>query len=138
MGLEDEHLGTLRSIEYPIYEFYKDGMGIEDQQAIKVLETLQTRYRALASGREVSDVENLNELEERLYKEVVESIEDSRATPRNPDAKPQRRAFTRSRRELTEDDIILACLRKITKSAKRHHKLQGATGYLDFISEYIQ
>ena len=44
---------------------------------------------------------------------------------------------SRALRKTTREDIYLACLRKIHKSARRWNRERGERGYLDFVSNYI-
>jgi hypothetical protein len=50
---------------------------------------------------------------------------------------PKRRAFG-ARRQPTLDDTFVACINKGNKSVKRHSKIHGERGYLDFIIQFTQ
>ena len=71
----------------------------------------------------------------RIFTLVRHILENRRVEASDDPANP--RLFSRALREPTQDEIFLACLRKIEKSAKRWNKEYGERGYLNFISNYI-
>jgi len=136
MGLEDKYLDILQNIEGVIASVYREYPEMKDSQAVKSLEALDMCYRALSAKREVKMPENLDDISMGVYELVVEFLDARRSMSDIKSASdiPKRRFG--ALKETTLDDIYLACVRKVLKSVKRHSKIHGERGYLDFITQF--
>lgn len=138
MGLEDRHPDILQNIEFAIVNIYRDDPSLRDIDVIKALEALISHIQRLAIGRESAQPE-LPPPSEAVFDAVVGILEfrsglDEEA---EEDTTQRRPRFSRALRKTTQEDIYLACLRKIHKSAKRRNRERGAQGYLEFVSNHI-
>lgn len=133
MGLEDRHPDILQNIEFMIVRVYKENSVLRDKNVIVALGALKKYYHALATSRTTA-APNLDGLELEVFENVQTILENRRETKDQED-KPKR--FSRAFKEPSQDEIFLACLRKIEKSANRWTKERGERGYLDFVKDYI-
>lgn len=132
MGLEDKYPDILQNIEFMIVRLYKENRDLRDKNVIKALEAATSRYRALATKRPAPALK-LEGLELETFEQIELILENRREE--NQSIAPKR--FSRAFKEPTQDEIFLACLRKIEKSAKRWTKERGERGYLNFVKDYI-
>ena len=138
MGLEDRHPDILQNIEFAIVNVYRDDPGLRDNDVIKALDALISHTQRLAMGRESSPPDLLPSSED-VYNAVVGILDFRSETDEEDEQETEERRprFSRALRKTTREDIYLACLRKIHKSAKRWNRERGERGYLDFVSNYI-
>lgn len=132
MGLEDKYPDVLQNIEFMIVRLYKENGELRDKTVIKALEAAASYYRALATKRPAPEP-TLEDLELEVFEQIKLMLENRREE--NQAIAPKR--FSRAFKEPTQDEIFLACIRKIEKSAKRWTKRRGERGYLNFIKDYI-
>ena len=134
MALEDRYPGILQNIEFAIVAVYRENPDVRDVDAIQALEALTKYFRHKSRGSDPDLPTDLSNQVEDIFTAVLEvlSIRDglTEATPKRP-------SFSRAFREPTQDEIFLACLRKIEKSARRWNKRNGERGYLNFAIEYL-
>jgi len=117
MGLDDKHLDILQSIEASIVGVYHAHYDMRDRDALTALDQLIDHYRQVARGFKTKEP-NLGEPASEVFY-TVKSICDTRLESR-------------------EDAVaIVACLRKIQKSAKRWNQKNGKCGYLEFVENYV-
>ena len=138
MALEDIHPDILQNIEFAIVSIYRDDPTLRDTDVIKALEALISHVQRLAIGREPAQPE-LPPLSEAVFDGVIDILEfrsglDEEAEEETTQRRPR---FSRALRKTTQEDIYLACLRKIHKSVKRWNRERGEQGYLEFVSHYI-
>ena len=138
MGLEDRHPDILQNIEFAIVNVYRDDPGLRDNDVIKALDALISHTQRLAMGRESSPPDLLPS-SEAVYNAVVGILDFRSETDEEDEQETEERRprFSRALRKTTREDIYLACLRKIHKSARRWNRERGERGYLDFVSNYI-
>ncbi|MCB0594314.1 MAG: hypothetical protein H6557_17985 [Lewinellaceae bacterium] len=138
MALEDIHPDILQNIEFAIVSIYRDDPTLRDTDVIKALEALISHVQRLAIGREPAQSE-LPPPSEAVFNAVIGILEfRSGLDEEEEEETTQRRPrFSRALRKTTQEDIYLACLRKIHKSAKRWNRERGEQGYLEFVSHYI-
>ncbi len=132
MGLENKHPDVLQNIESTIVRLYKENGELRDKNVIKALEAAASHFRALASKRPAPKP-NLEGLELEAFEHIKLILENRRGGDQA--IAPKR--FSRAFKEPTQDEIFLACIRKIEKSAKRWTKERGERGYLNFVKDYI-
>ena len=117
MGLDDKHLDILQSIESSIVGVYHSHHEMRDQDALTALDQLIDYYRQVARGFPTHEP-TLDEPASEVYF-TAKSICDTRLESR-------------------EDAVaIVACLRKIQKSAQRWNQKNGKRGYLQFVENYV-
>lgn len=139
MGLEDRHPDILQNIEFAIVDVYRADSDLRDNDVIKALDALISYTQRRAMGREPAP-HDLPQPSEAVFDAVVSILDfRSRLDEENEEQETQKRrpSFSRALRKTTKEDIYLACLRKIHKSAKRWNRERGERGYLDFVSNYI-
>lgn len=136
MGLEEKYPDILQNIEFGIVKVYQDDDTLRDLDVIKALDALTSHYQRRAMGRDTEET-GLSEKPALIFSVVRKILENRRTASEESADRPPRRRFSRAFREPTQDEIFLACLRKIEKSAKRWNKERGEQGYLDFVSDYI-
>lgn len=139
MGLEDVHPDILQNIEFAIVNVYRADPELRDNDVIKALDALISHTQRLAMGRE-STPPDLPRPSEAVFGAVAGILDfRSEMDEEDEEQEPQKRrpSFSRALRKTTKEDIYLACLRKIHKSAKRWNRERGERGYLDFVSNYI-
>lgn len=132
MGLEDKHPDVLQNIEFMIVRLYKENGALRDKNVIKALEAAASHFRALAGKRSIPEPK-LEGLELEAFEQIKLILENKRKGGQA--IVPKR--FSRAFKEPTQDEIFLACIRKIEKSAKRWTKERGERGYLNFVKDYI-
>jgi hypothetical protein len=131
MPLEDEYLDVLQNIEFAIVSVYKEQRDLRDLQVMRALDSLIERYRAESRGHQPKQ-HHLPE-QEHLVFERVKSICEFRLGRESLGIKgPSPLGET-----LTVDEM-LACLRKIRKSAERWNRRNGRQGYLQFASQFLR
>lgn len=117
MGLDDRHLDILQSVEASIVHVYHTNYDMRDNDALRALNALIDYYKNIARGYAAETPVFSGVTEEVL--QSVKSICDTRL-------------------ETREDAIaIVACLRKILKSAQRWNQKNGKRGYLQFVENYV-
>ncbi|MCB9052675.1 MAG: hypothetical protein H6556_24830 [Lewinellaceae bacterium] len=138
MGLEDKHPGILQNIEFAIINIYRADSALRDIDVIKALEALISYYQRRNMRREAEKPE-LPGLPDAVFDAVVDILDFQKnlVEKEEEEAPASRPSFSRALRKTSREDIYLACLRKIHKSAKRWNRERGERGYLDFVSNYI-
>jgi len=111
----DEHFDLLQNIEAMIAGQYRSDPEIEDWDVSEALSAAIQKYNAEVRGRAF----NRPRLNERAVK-LLEAILDILAF----------------RQDLNTPAEILHALKEIRTSVRRHSKLHGKRGYLDFIIHY--
>jgi len=136
MGLEDKHLDLLQNIEFMVVSVFRDDPAMEDREAIRALDALVQYQRRVAANQTPTPPENLSDNEALIFERVLGIIEERRAIA--PPEEPSKKPVSRLRGNPNSfDNIILACLRKIHKSAVRWNKRNGKQGYLKFAIQYL-
>lgn len=133
MPLEDKHLDVLQNIEFAIVSVYRNDPSVRDVDAILALEALTSYFHQKNRGIKPGMPDHLSDKSGPIFSAVLEILALRGEQHAEPAERPR---FSRALRATTQEDIYLACLRKIEKSAKRWHKLKGERGYLDFIINY--
>jgi len=131
MALEDTHLDVLQNIEFAIASVYRKKSTLRDLDVIRALDALIDVYRAEARGHSPKDI-ILPEPEGTVFQRVKEMCELRLGRQVAPT-----RIQVPFEGDKTASDI-LACLRKIRRSAERWNKRGGRQGYLQFVSEFVQ
>jgi hypothetical protein len=134
MGLEDTHLDLLQNIEMGIKLVFQDDRNLKDAEVIKALDALISHYRSIASGRAPKEVD-LPPTEQLIFDSVTEILQ-LRDEIIGEEEKPRKR-FSSAFKTTSKEGIILACLRKIQKSARFWTKERGQQGYLNYISDFL-
>lgn len=117
MGLDDKHLDILQSVEASIVGVYHTHYDMRDYDALYALEHLIDHYRKVAR-RLTTSAPDLDEPASEIFYNVKQICD--------------------TRIESREDAVaIVACLRKILKSAKRWNQKNGKRGYLEFVQNYV-
>jgi hypothetical protein len=134
MALEERHPDILQNIEFAIVAVYRENPDLRDADAIQALEALTKYFRQKSRGSDPDLPNDLSSQAGNIFAAVLDvlSIRDGlkEATPKRP-------SFSRAFREPSQEEIFLACLRKIEKSARRWNKRNGERGYLNFVMEYL-
>ena len=131
MGLEDGHMDVLQNIEFAIVSVYRERSDLLDYDVMRALDALIDVYRAEARGHSPKDI-SLPEPEGTVFQRVKEMCELRLG---------RQVAATRVHMPFEGDKTasdILACLRKIRRSAERWNKRGGQQGYLQFVSEFVK
>jgi hypothetical protein len=131
MALEDVHLDVLQNIEFAIVSVYRKQHDLRDVEVIRALDALIDVYRAESRGHTPKDI-SLTGPEDMVFQQTKEICEfrlgrQAAAT----------RIYVPFEGDKTAHDI-LACLRKIRKSAERWNKRGGQQGYLQFASAFVK
>jgi len=135
MALEDKHLDVLQNIEFAVVSVYRDDPTMEDREAIRALEVLVQYQRRVAAGQTPTLPDNLSENEQLVVDRVQAIMEERRALA--PPAEAPKRFSVLNKKTNSFEDTLLACLRKIHKSAVRWNKRNGKQGYLKFAIKYL-
>ena len=135
MGLEDKHLDILQNIEYGIATTYREDPSVRDMDVIKALDALSRYYLQKNMGKN-PELPDLEDKSMAIFDTVVQILKNRQKKLGKEE--PKRPRFSRALREPTQNEIFLACIRKLGKSAKRWNKRDGERGYLDFIDNFIQ
>jgi len=131
MALEDVHLDVLQNIEFAIVSVYREQPALRDTQVMRALDALIDVYRAETRGHTPKEV-RLAEPEDTVFQRTKEICE-----LRLGRQVPAVRLQVPFAGDKTASDIV-ACLRKLRRSAERWNKRGGQQGYLQFISEFVQ
>ncbi len=135
MALEDKHVDILQSIEGGIVGVYRENSSLRDQDVIKALDVIIAYYRAIDTRKEFKMSEEISAKEKSIFDRVTGFL-GLREELIGENPAPKRKSFSRALRTTTKEEIYLACLRKIKKSAIRWNKRNGENGYLDFVKNY--
>ena len=131
MALEDVHLDVLQNIEFAIISVYRKQHDLRDVEVMRALDALIDVYRAEARGHTPKDM-SLTGPEGMVFQRTKEMCE----------YRLGRQGVTTRLQVPFEGDKtahdILACLRKIRRSAERWNKRGGQQGYLQFVSEFVK
>jgi hypothetical protein len=130
---EARQMDVLQNIEFSIVRVYQTQRQISDYTVMRTLEALIDRYTAEKIGRPPRDFKLSDE--ERVLFGTVRSVCDWRLGREGAPA-GMFELKGRAPAPKTVDDI-LACLKRILKSAQRWNKDGGREGYLDFISQFM-
>jgi len=131
MALEDTHLDVLQNIECAIVSVYRRQSTLRDLDVMRALDALIDVYRAEARGHTPKDI-SLPEPEGTVFQRVKEMCALRLGRPVVPT-----RVQVPFEGDKTASDI-LACLRKIRRSAERWNKRGGRQGYLQCVSKFVQ
>lgn len=115
----DEHFDLLQNIEATIAELYRDDFEMEDWDVTEALSALIKNYNAEVRGRNLR-MPRLTERAARLFDAIVEMLTVREAIIEEAE---------------TPADQLRA-LKEIRSSVRRHSKIHGKRGYLDFIIEF--
>jgi len=118
MALEDKHLDVLQNIEGAIVGVYRKNPNIRDQDVIKSLDATIAYYRAIDTRKEFNMPSTISEKEEIIFNAIT-SFLGLRKDLLGENPAPKRKSFSRALRATSKEEIYLACLRKIQKSAVR-------------------
>ncbi len=135
MALEDTHLDLLQNIEFMVVSVYREDPTMEDREAIKALDALVQYQRRVAAGQTPKLPEHLSENEQLVFDRVQAIMEERRAI--EPKQEAPKRFSVLNKKSNSFEDTLLACLRKLHKSAVRWNKRNGKQGYLKFVVEYL-
>ena len=135
MALEDKHLDLLQNIEFMVVSVYRDVPSMEDREAIRALDALVQYQRRVAAGQTPTAPDNLSENEQLVFDRVLGIIAERRAMA--PPEEAPKRFSVLNKKTNSFEDTILACLRKLHKSAVRWNKRNGKQGYLKFAIQYL-
>ena len=136
MHNEPKHLDLLQNIEFMIVSVYREHPEMKDLDVIKTLENLVNYYKAVVTGRTFNEPE-MEPIINKAYHRVITTLEELKNLLGSEEEKPKRRSFSRALQEPTTDEISLACLRKIEKSARNWNQRNGERGYLNFVIDYL-
>lgn len=131
MALEDVHLDVLQNIEFAIVNVYHKQRELRDVEVMRALDALIDVYRAEERGHTPKDI-SLAGPEGMVFERAREMCE--MRLGRQAVAMRTQVPFEGDK---TVHDIV-ACLRKIRRSAERWNKRNGQQGYLQFVSEFVQ
>ena len=134
MGLEDRHPDILQNIEFAIAAVYRENLDVRDIDVIQALEALTKYFQQKIRGNTPSIPKHLSYEAENIMTSVIDilSLRDDLV-----ESTAKRPSFSRALRKPSQEEIFLACLRKIEKSAKRWNKRNGERGYLDFVINFL-
>ncbi len=155
--VEIEHMGTLQNLEFIIINFDRSSDDLTDLEVIDVLDYLIRAYTAKGNGHSAPFV-RLSPLKRELS-DAISVIADMITAPivTEPDSAVAEldSAITESESSevavqpsgsLTADNVILgqvtpevliACLKRIRKSAKYWNGNNGRRGYLEYIANFM-
>jgi hypothetical protein len=131
MALEDVHLDVLQNIEFAIVSVYRKQPNLRDVEVMRALDALIDVYRAEERGHAPKDV-SLPGVEGMIFERTREMCElrlGRQAVAVRVDVPFEG--------DKTVHDIV-ACLRKIRRSAERWNKRNGQQGYLQFVREFVK
>ena len=112
-GNEDEYSGLLSAIESTISGHYRENTDLKDRDVLAALKNLR---RDLAGKYSPARYPLEHRVQDNICMVLLTKSEYG---------------MRRSKRE------VKACINHVLSSVKRHHKIDGVRGYLDFILEYI-
>ena len=115
----EAHLDLLQNIEFAIAAVYRDDPDLEDWDASEALSAVIKRYTAERRGRPLR-MPTLTERSQRVFNTIEEML-------------AMRDDFDTSE---TADDRLRA-LKEVRASVRRHSKIHGRRGYLDFIVNFV-
>ena len=121
---EQQYEDVLQNIEAPIVELYRAGPSLVDYEVDSGLGALIAHYTAELQGRPSPGAPS-DANRRRVFEEVLEACEWRLG--RGPDASAK----------LNTTEEIVACLKRVRKSAQRWTKRGGRQGYLTFVSRFI-
>jgi len=133
-------MDLLQNIEFMVSTTYKqsDEDFIKDVEVIKAYDLLILFYRKKVSGQEAT-LPEMEEAVEMLVDNIQGILAKRIEIQEAMSEKPARRRFSRRafNKSETEEEKILAGLRRLKKSATMWNKEKGKYGYLDFISRFV-
>lgn len=135
MGLESRYPDILQNIESIIASNDRQEADMRDLHAIKALEALEEYFRKIVAGKEPA-LGELEGPEQKIFAEVL-AVLSLRSEISGDASPPSRRGFSRALREPSQEEIYLACIRKILNSSKHWTRQKGERGYLDFIGRFV-
>ncbi|HIP96563.1 MAG TPA: hypothetical protein EYH32_05030 [Anaerolineae bacterium] len=115
----EAHLDLLQNIEFAIAAIYRDDPELEDWDASEALSAMIKRYTSELRGRPFR-MPSLTEKSQRVFNMIEEmfAIRDGIDTA-----------------DTVEDR--LRALKEVRASVRRHSKIHGRRGYLDFIVDFV-
>lgn len=131
IALEDTHLDVLQNIEFAIVSVYRKHSGLRDLDVMRALDALIDVYRTETRGHSPKDI-SLPKPEGTVFQRVKDMCELRLGRQVAPT-----RVHMPFEGDKTASDI-LACLRKIRRSAERWNKRGGEQGYVQFVSEFVK
>jgi len=134
MAAEDEYLDVLQNIEFMIVQTYRKHAELSDYEVLRIMEALIDDYRGNKIGR-APRRRQLSEREHNLM-DAMRTVCDWRLGRETQSFAGALPTEALPQKPLTLDEII-ACLRKLLKSAERWNKEGGRQGYLNFISQFV-
>ena len=100
-----------------------------------MLDALILRQRRLVAGKTPPEAPNFSADEQEMYEQVLGIMEMRRDLAPAEQKAPKR--FSVIKKAQTIDDILLACLRRVQKSAKFWNKESGKQGYLRYVIQFL-
>ncbi len=141
MEFEERHLDVLQNIEFAIISVYREDKTLADSNVIRALDDIIETYASEQKQREPRR-SKINDLEMTVaYR--IKAVCQWRLG-RQPLTEPSLRQLEESTRNMAPEkaekslDTVLACLKRIRKSAQRWNKEQGRRGYLGVINRHIR
>ena len=133
MDFEEKYQDVLQNIEFAIIQVYHQHSELTDHDVETVLSEVIRGYQAEQRQREMRPP-SLNDLRQQLY-DGVKMMGDWRLG-RKKLATESGQGDLPAVKPNTVDEII-ACLKRIRKSAQKWSKRGGRPGYLKFVEQYI-
>jgi hypothetical protein len=130
MNPTDDELSILQNFEFAMVQFWHEHPEMMDYTALRAYEAAFEKYRAELRGR-VAKPSALGKLDAAAFAEVVDVCEFRL----NRVVHPKLGAGTSPPVSL---EMLVGCLREMTKSVERHTKSDGRLGYLTFIKAFVK
>lgn len=129
MGLLQTHLDVLQNIEFVIVKTREEEFEMTDYDVMEALDGVIATYRAEVRGHRPKEI-SLPEPAHTVFRHLKILCEWRLGRSEDPGSQAALPAPTSL-------DDLLACLRKIRRSAEKWHNRGGSQGYLTFISQYV-
>lgn len=130
MKWTDDKLDILQNLEFSVVEVWREHPEMTDYTALRAYEAAFQLYRAEQRGH-APKPPNLNGLDAAAF-EALKAMCEFRLG-RSPCPIPGPESLPAIPLE-----ILLDCLRELSKSVERHTKRGGRQGYLIFIDQFLQ
>jgi hypothetical protein len=125
MSVEEQYQDVLQNIEFAIVSVYKENTILSDHAVMCALAALTEHYSAENLGRQPRK-SSLSGLEPLVFERMKAMCE-------------QRLGRVASGLPLAtvSVDVMVQCLKRLSKSAKNWNKRGGSQGYLHFVSQFV-
>jgi hypothetical protein len=126
MRVEEQYEDVLQNIEFAIVAVYKENPTLSDYAVMCALDALTEQYVAENLGRQPRKIA-LSGLEPLVFESMKPMCEMrlGRATSGLPNITTY------------SVDVIVQCLKRLSKSVKNWNKRGGSQGYLHFVSQFV-